>query len=60
LIEHNAGLAKYAGPGGWNDMDFLMTGRTTGSKLCTHNNPISISFQEGQDVLMTTTKYVQA
>jgi len=26
LIEHNVGLAKYAGPGGWNDMDFLMTG----------------------------------
>ncbi|XP_065836434.1 uncharacterized protein [Oscarella lobularis] len=26
IIEHNAGLSKYAGPGGWNDPDFLMTG----------------------------------
>lgn len=26
IIEHMAGLSKYAGPGGWNDPDFLMTG----------------------------------
>ncbi|XP_065190875.1 uncharacterized protein LOC135821804 [Sycon ciliatum] len=26
IIEHNIGLGKYAGPGGWNDLDFLMTG----------------------------------
>ena len=26
VIEHNAGLAKYPGRGGWNDWDFLMTG----------------------------------
>eukprot|EP01119_Soliformovum_irregulare_P010620 TRINITY_DN2622_c0_g1_i1.p1 TRINITY_DN2622_c0_g1~~TRINITY_DN2622_c0_g1_i1.p1 ORF type:complete len:412 (-),score=92.41 TRINITY_DN2622_c0_g1_i1:141-1376(-) len=26
IIEQNADLGKYAGPGGWNDLDFLMTG----------------------------------
>jgi len=26
IIQHMAGLSKYAGPGGWNDPDFLMTG----------------------------------
>eukprot|EP01114_Cavostelium_apophysatum_P019478 TRINITY_DN6295_c0_g1_i1.p1 TRINITY_DN6295_c0_g1~~TRINITY_DN6295_c0_g1_i1.p1 ORF type:complete len:417 (+),score=14.15 TRINITY_DN6295_c0_g1_i1:37-1287(+) len=26
IIEGNAGLSRYAGPGGWNDLDFLMTG----------------------------------
>jgi alpha-galactosidase len=26
IIEHNVGLSKYAGPGAWNDPDFLMTG----------------------------------
>eukprot|EP01121_Diplochlamys_sp_Union-15-3_P018410 TRINITY_DN6687_c0_g1_i1.p1 TRINITY_DN6687_c0_g1~~TRINITY_DN6687_c0_g1_i1.p1 ORF type:complete len:412 (-),score=74.98 TRINITY_DN6687_c0_g1_i1:61-1296(-) len=26
IIEHMAGLSKYAGPGGWNDPDFLMPG----------------------------------
>eukprot|EP01120_Amphizonella_sp_Union-15-10_P005007 TRINITY_DN15748_c0_g1_i1.p1 TRINITY_DN15748_c0_g1~~TRINITY_DN15748_c0_g1_i1.p1 ORF type:complete len:414 (-),score=38.31 TRINITY_DN15748_c0_g1_i1:152-1393(-) len=26
IIEHMAGLSGYAGPGGWNDPDFLMTG----------------------------------
>jgi len=26
IIEHFAGLSKYAGPGGWNDADFLMPG----------------------------------
>eukprot|EP01089_Gocevia_fonbrunei_P019293 TRINITY_DN6788_c0_g1_i1.p1 TRINITY_DN6788_c0_g1~~TRINITY_DN6788_c0_g1_i1.p1 ORF type:complete len:305 (-),score=17.32 TRINITY_DN6788_c0_g1_i1:447-1361(-) len=26
VIEHMAGLSRYAGPGGWNDPDFLMTG----------------------------------
>jgi len=28
IIEHMAGLSSYAGPGGWNDPDFLMTGST--------------------------------
>jgi len=26
IIQHFAGLSKYAGPGGWNDPDFLMPG----------------------------------
>jgi len=26
IIQHMAGLSKYAAPGGWNDPDFLMTG----------------------------------
>lgn len=26
IIEHMAGLSKWAGPGGWNDPDFLMPG----------------------------------
>jgi len=26
VIQHMAGLSQYAGPGGWNDPDFLMTG----------------------------------
>jgi len=26
MIELNAGLSQYAAPGGWNDMDFIMTG----------------------------------
>jgi alpha-galactosidase len=26
IIEHMAGLSSFAGPGGWNDPDFLMTG----------------------------------
>jgi len=26
IIQHMAGLSKYAGPGGWNDPDFLMPG----------------------------------
>lgn len=26
IIEHMAGLSSYAGPGGWNDPDFLMPG----------------------------------
>lgn len=26
IIEHNSGLGSYAGPGGWNDWDFIMTG----------------------------------
>lgn len=24
IIQHMAGLSKYAGPGGWNDPDFLV------------------------------------
>jgi len=28
IIQHMAGLSSYAGPGGWNDPDFLMTGST--------------------------------
>jgi len=28
-IQRNIGLSKYSGPGGWNDMDFLMTGGQT-------------------------------
>jgi alpha-galactosidase len=38
IIEHNAGLSKYAGPGGWNDLDFVMTGgqacKDNINKLC--------------------------
>jgi len=26
IIDHMAGLSSYAGPGGWNDPDYLMTG----------------------------------
>jgi alpha-galactosidase len=29
VIEHMAGLSSYAGPGGWNDPDFLMIGEWT-------------------------------
>eukprot|EP00117_Sycon_ciliatum_P025328 scpid76498/ scgid21046/ Alpha-galactosidase; Alpha-D-galactoside galactohydrolase; Melibiase len=35
IIEHNIGLGKYAGPGGWNDLDFLMTG----GQGCSFNQP---------------------
>jgi len=38
IIEHNAGLSKYAAPGGWNDLDFLMTGgqgcKSNPNKIC--------------------------
>ena len=30
------GLSKYAGPGGWNDLDFVMTGTST--ELVPHTN----------------------
>jgi alpha-galactosidase len=33
IIEAFAGLSKYAGPGGWNDADFLMTGAITMTHL---------------------------
>jgi len=33
VIENMAGKGKYAGPGGWNDPDFLMTGALTMTHL---------------------------
>ena len=45
IIEHNSGLGSYAGPGGWNDWDFIMTGgQVCACLLDTHTCGTSVVF----------------